>query len=379
MSSNKYPPILKAKPEPKLEPKVFHKKTMIGWSGYVKLGAIHGWADNRRIALFKHKCEAQFGRPPTDDEIYDFMLSDPDFHIRELSKSIQYNGVKVPIVLDSDGTLMDGNRRYVATRYAMKGNPGAKKELENLPAWVLGEDADALDKQKILVECNFVDDWKVKWPPYIRALTVYEDHVDQGVELDVLADHYDRKKTELRTMIKVMDLIQEFLNFLNHTDEAITTAYQYYHFFEEAHNKFRAKLDSDPEFKEQFFTWMVQGKFRDMKQVTKLGQIRDNEDAWDRIRKDDADAVKAAIHIVDGEKLLGIGGADGEKKIQRLVKQLRDIKEHEIASISPETLGELQSTLGQLVAMAQAVLFGGKVHVKVGKGTVRMESASEGK
>ena len=180
-------------------------------------------------------------------------------------------------------------------------------------------------------------------------------------------------------MIKVMDLIQEFLNFLNHTDEAITTAYQYYHFFEEAHNKFRAKLDSDPEFKEQFFTWMVQGKFRDMKQVTKLGQIRDNEDAWDRIRKDDADAVKAAIHIVDGEKLLGIGGADGEKKIQRLVKQLRDIKEHEIASISPETLGELQSTLGQLVAMAQAVLFGGKVHVKVGKGTVRMESASEGK
>jgi hypothetical protein len=250
--------------------------------------------------------------------------------------------------------------------------------LGNIPAWVLGEDASEQDKQRVLVECNFVDDWRVKWPPYIKAATVYEDRIEHGTDFSALSERYDLKKGQLSTIVKVMDMIEEFLNFFDHSDEAIVVAYGYYHFFEEAHNKFRAKLDSDPDFKEQFFTWMLQGKFTKMKQVTQLGEVRDNEDAWDRIRKDDADAVKAAIYIVDGEKLSGGGGADGEKKILGLVKQLRRLKEHEIASISPETLGELQNTLGQIVAMAQAVLFGGKVHVKVGKGTVRRESASEG-
>lgn len=374
MSSNSHLKILNSKPEPKPELKVFHKEKMLGWSGSVNIGKIHGWAENRRIALFKHKCEMQFGRTPTDDEIYKFMLSEPEFHIRELARSIFYNGVKVPIILDSDGTLLDGNRRYVATRRAIENNPDAKDELENMPAWVLGEDATALDKQKILVECNFVDDWRVKWPPYIKAATVYEDYVDRGTDYDVLTERYDLTKTQLRTIVKVMGIIEEFMNFHNNSDESIRVAYEYYHFFEEAHNKFRSKLDSDPDFKEQFFTWMLQGKFAQMKQVTKLGEVRDNEEAWDRIRKDDPDAVKAAIYIVDGEKLQG--GLDGEKKIKRAIKLLRELKEHEIASMSKKTLQELQGTLTEVVRMAQSVLLpGSKFHIPIKDSEAQDESA----
>lgn len=352
MSDNKIPNILNKKPEPKLELKVFHKTKMPGWGGYVKIDKISGWAGNRRIELFKRKCEFQFGRLPTNDEIYNFMLSEPDLHIRELSRSILNNGIRVPIILDASGNLLDGNRRYVATRYAIEHNPDAMDELANIPAWVLTEDTTTEHKHKVLVECNFIDDWKEKWPPYIRAMTVYEDYIDNGMKPYQLAERYAHTKTEIRTMIQVMELIQEFLNYHNHSDEGFMVAYGHYHWFEEAHNKCRAKLDSDPDFKEQFFDWMMQGKFRNMKQVTRLGEIRDNEEAWAIIRSDSPDAVEAAIHIVQGEKLPSI--VDGEKRVKKIVKQLQKLTEQEIASISPGTLGDLEIILLEIIAMARA-------------------------
>lgn len=353
MSTNKAPDTLNQKPEPELEIRSFHKTKIAGWSGFVNIEKIHGWAENRRIELFRRKCEAQFGRLPTDDEIYTFMLGEQDLHIRELAGSILNNGVRVPIILDANGTLLDGNRRYVATRHAIEHNPSIRDELANIPTWVLTEDATSEHKYKVLVECNFIDDWKEKWPPYIRAMTVYEEYVDGRMKMDQLQERYaPLKRGELRTMISVMGLIQEFMNHHNHSDEGFRVAYEHYTWFEEAHNKSRAKLDSDPDFKEQFFDWMMEGKFKNMKQITRLGEIRDNEEAWAIIRSDSSDAVDAAIHIVQGEKLPSI--VDGEKKIRRLVKQLERLTEREIASIGPETLADLELILAEIIAMARA-------------------------
>lgn len=355
MSNSKMPKILNEKPEPTLEIRSFHKTKMAGWSGFVNIEKIHGWAENRRIEIFRRKCEAQFGRLPTDDEIYNFMLSEPDLYIKELARSILNNGIRVPIILDANGTLLDGNRRYVAARYAIEHNPGARDELANIPAWVLTDDATSEHKHKLLVECNFISDWKQQWPPYIRAMTVYEEYKDGGMEMDQLQERYaPLTRGELRTMINVMDLIQEFMNYHKHSDEGFRVVYEHYTWFEEAHNKSRAKLDSDPDFKEQFFDWMMEGKFRNMKQITRLGEIRDNEEAWAIIRSDSPDAVEAAIHIVQGEKLPSLAG--GEKKIKKIIKWLKDMKEREIAAIHPDTLQELKGTLTQVITMAESVV-----------------------
>jgi hypothetical protein len=354
MSNKNIPDILNEKPEPKPEVKIFHHTPLAGWTGKVDIDKVHGWAENRRIELFRRTCQEQYGRLPNDGEIYDFMLSDPELHIRELATSILYNGVRIPLILDADGTLLDGNRRYVATRYAIQHTPDYKDQLSMMPTWVLNADASAEDKRKIIVECNFIDDGKVDWPPYIRAVTVYEDYTENGLSLDQLTDRYADKKGKLRTIIKVMDLIEEFLNFKNHSEEAFRVAYTYYHWFEEAYNKIRTKLDADPDFKEQFFEWMMQGKFQNMKQIDHLSAIRDNEDAWTLIHSDNPDAVKAAIHIVEGEKLPSLMG--GEKKVKRIISALRDLKESEITSMSPDTLAELKETLTELVKMAEAVI-----------------------
>ena len=260
--------------------------------------------------------------------------------------------MRVPLILDWDGTLLDGNRRYVATPRAIKNNPWAKDTLENIPAWVLVEGIDEEDKQKVLVECNFLSDWKVDWPNYVKASTIYGDYTDKGLEYDDLSERYGLTKAKIRTWIKVMDLIQEFMSFYDHSSEALWVAYEHFPWFEEAHNKYRAKLDTDPDFKEQFFTWMEEKKFKSILQVRHLGEIRDNEEAWAIIRSDSPDAVDAAIHIVQGEKLPSI--LDGEKKIKRLVKQLEGLTEREIASIGPGTLADLELILLQIIAMSRA-------------------------
>lgn len=351
MSNTKPPEILNEKPEPIIETNVFHKTTLLGWSGMVKINKIHGWASNRRIDIFRIKTESEFGRVPTDEEISDFMLSEPDFQIRELARSILYNGVRVPLILDWDGTLLDGNRRYVATQRAIKNNPWVKNTLENIPAWVLVEDISAEEKQKVLVECNFLSDYKVDWPNYVKASTIFEDY-NAGLEYEVLSERYGLPKTKIRTWIRVMDLIQEFLSFYDHSSEALRVAYEHFPWFEEAHNKYRAKLDADPDFKEQFFVWMTEEKFKSLLQIRRLGEIRDNEEAWQIIRSDNKDAVEASIHIVQGEKLPSI--VNGEKKVQKIIKQLEKLTEQEIASINSGTLLELRLVLLQIVAMAKA-------------------------
>ena len=214
------------------------------------------------------------------------------------------------------------------------------------------EDATDEHKQKVLVECNFLRDWRVEWPNYIKTMTVYEDYTERGLTREQLADRYALKKGEVSKMLKVMDLIEEFLNFHNHSDESFGVAYKHYPFFEEAHNKFRVKLDSDPDLKEQFFTWIMENKFKSYMQVRHLGEIRDNEEAWAIIRSDSPDAVEAAIHIVQGEKLPSI--LDGEKKIKKIVKQLEGLTEQEIASLAPGTIVDLQLLLLEIIAMAKA-------------------------
>jgi len=352
MSNTKPPEILNEKPDPIIETNIFHKTTLVGWSGLVKINKIHGWASNRRIDIFRIKCESEFGRVPTDEEISNFMLSEPDFQIRELARSILYNGVRVPLILDWDGTLLDGNRRYVATQRTIKNNPWAKDTLENIPAWVLVEGIDEEDKQKILVECNFLSDWKVDWPNYVKASTIYEDYTDRGSEYDDLSERYGLTKAKIRTWIKVMGLIQEFMSFYDHSSEALWVAYEHFPWFEEAHNKYRAKLDADPDFKEQFFTWMIEGKFKSLTQIRRLGEVRDNEEAWAIIRSDSPDAVDTAIHIVQGEKLPDLAGS--EKKIKKLIKQLKKLTEEEIASISPMTIADLRITILEITAMSRA-------------------------
>jgi hypothetical protein len=354
------PAILNPDPTPEPELKSFHKKKMLVWSGKVNVGRVSGWVWNRRIDLFVREFQEQFGREPSSDEIYEKMVSeDGEYQLRSLAKSIAHNGVRLPIILAADGRLLDGNRRYFATRYAIEKHLAEVDELEDIPAWVLTDEASEEDERKVLIETNFLPSYKLDWANYIKALVMFEDYYDRGVTYDKLAEVYGMTKSRIRSMVQAMDLINEFVAHFHDDDnpskaeEAQNIAYKHFVFFEEAYNKLRGRLDSDVDLKEHFFDWMLHEKFSTITEVRRLGEVRDDQEAWDAIRQDSPDAVKRALHVVDDKRLPDM--ADGERKIKKVIRMLQELKEGEIASMTPDTLDELRDVLEDVHAMAKAV------------------------
>src|SRR5437867_8985955 len=104
--------------KPRYEIRYFHRSRTEVWSGYVPTNDIKGWVENVRIALFVEKWKRDHGGVvPTNDDILDWMLRDQnsEFNLKSLAESIVKNGVRQPVVITSDGVLLDGNRRYFAS------------------------------------------------------------------------------------------------------------------------------------------------------------------------------------------------------------------------------------------------------------------------
>src|SRR5207244_13582907 len=105
---------------------VFHGRDVPMNSGFVNTADIGLWDGNARLDIHIGHFRQQHGRGPAPEELLDIMLSrmpliglaeKNQFEIIELARSIAINGVRKPPILDTDGTLLDGNRRVAACRY----------------------------------------------------------------------------------------------------------------------------------------------------------------------------------------------------------------------------------------------------------------------
>ena len=158
--------------KPRYEVRYFHRHKVEVWTGYVRTKDIKGWVENVRIQLFVEKWRRDHGGAlPTNDDILHWMILDPntlsdkskEFELGSLADSIVKNGVRQPIVITSDGTLLDGNRRYFAALMKLReaeknGDQNALAMVTCLPTHVLTPICSKQDLKAVLVEENFVDD-----------------------------------------------------------------------------------------------------------------------------------------------------------------------------------------------------------------------------
>src|SRR5207249_4833804 len=92
----------------------------------------------------------KFGHAPSADELLDIMLSrmglpgvperekSDQFGIAGLARSIAINGVRKPPILDTDGTLLDGNRRVAACHFILYSDEFSveqKRRAEHIFVW----------------------------------------------------------------------------------------------------------------------------------------------------------------------------------------------------------------------------------------------------
>jgi hypothetical protein len=335
---------------------------------------IKGWDENPRIDLAKRSLQKAVGsRKLTEDELYDLMKKDPEVSLEDLRNDIMDNGLREPITLSFTGKLLDGNRRYFAVRYAYDSLPKTdpnRVDYETVDAYVLMEDATEEDEQHVLVEENFSPSLKIEWSDYIKASHVVKAHT-QEMEIDEIAKKFKWNKSKVKATIRINNIIDEFLMFattkpdqnddtgggLGLTEhEAETVAAKNYQFFNEAQKSFYDELQTDLEFKANFFHWIKDGKFSSFPEVRIAYKAWKDPEARSIISSPEPTAAKEAKSTLDYYERVVRSGDIASGRIDAFVKFLQNMKPNEIKSLSAHARKNLQEAITLIEKMSKAAI-----------------------
>lgn len=368
--------------EPRLEVRYFHRKRIDVWSGYVQTKDVKGWVENVRIELFVEKWQKDHnGAGPSNDDILDWMVRDQEeeFKLSELGESIVKNGVRQPIVITSNGDLLDGNRRYFAALMKQrdaekKGDSATLAMVSQLPAYVLSPSCDKDDFESVLVEENFVPSCREEWPNFIKARKVYDAYKDfreEGLSKKdsyaALTERFGVSRSRLEYYLKTMDAIEEFMDYQLEEDEetgrlpkeppAVKWKAQRYfdHFAELSKSQVQKALDTDPEFRAKVFDRLYDGDFVNYTQVRKLPAIAADRRARDKFML--GTGQQAVLDAIDWVTVTGVAkkALDNSERIASFSRFLKNLGAQEIDDLDPVMVSELEEILTKVVRMAKAV------------------------
>jgi hypothetical protein len=371
--------------KPRQEVRYFHNRKVDGWSGYVKTAKITGWVDNVRIALFVEKYKRDHGdTDPTNDEILDWMVNDPynEFALQGLAESIVKNGIRQQIVVQADGTLLDGNRRYFASLYKLreserKGDASSKQMVSQLPVFVTGPSATAADLDAVVVEENFVDDCRRPWPNFIKAQHVFrkyqelkEDGFNKTTAIAQLLEHFGEKRSQIDRWIRMMNYIEEFQDFHVTGDEELghdpkdeydvkwRSQERFEYFDELTKPEVKRILEADAEMRDKVFERLYAKDFKSFAQIRKIPAISKDSRARDKFMVGDgAEAVEDAIQWVT------ITGAakramDVQDRIMSFAKFLGGLTVNDLGSLDVLSINALKDIARNAATMAESVTDG---------------------
>lgn len=313
-----------------MERRRFHNTEIEVFLGEVSLDVIEGWVGNPRTELQFEQFKETYGRVPTNDEMYQIVLADTDpkegLKIRELAGNICKNGVRVPIILNYQRKLLDGNRRYYACMFnSLDGAPKEqRKSFKRIPAMVLPEGTTPEVEDAIITEFNFADDYRLPWSYYTKAMKVYADHVD-GLSHEELENKYAWPWRVLNTWVRAAELCEKFLAYHQHSFLARNFALRNFIMFDEMMRRYKARLDN-AEFRDSVFNLLLaeypdNHRFKSSADVIRLPEIRDNPEAWSSLTsKKGPEALKDALRILEVSTFDNV--ADVNSQFRRVVKQL---------------------------------------------------------
>lgn len=292
-----------------LKPKkeIFHNQQLDVYTTYLKFEDILFWPNNFRTVLAFNILEAHAGKPLskiTLHEITEFLVQRPALKLTYLSNSIERNGIRVPLIVLDDGTLLDGNRRYFACSYllhnAKNKNQPRPKLLDEIPVWVIkSEDIDKRTRFKILAEANYVPDYKVEWSLDVKANVIYDyfqdcrkdNRMSDEEAYTEIKDVFGEDKSEVDAYLESVTLTKEFINSAssdadkrNDFREQVQNKFLYFWEFRNKAMHGRTILDKSkelPKAKNLFFKMIETDRFKTFKQVEPMIRAIHDEHAWD--------------------------------------------------------------------------------------------------
>lgn len=368
--------------QPRHKVRYFHHRRVDGWSGYVKTTDVQGWVNNVRIDLFVQKWQRDHaGVLPTNDDILTWMIADPnkEFKLKELGESIVKNGVRQQIVIKADGTLLDGNRRYFASLFRLReaqksGDTESENMVSHLPAFVLSPACTEADYDAVLVEENFVEDCREKWPSFIRAQRVYDKFNDlflrghsRTAAISSIVESFGTPKTQVERWIKMMNHIEEFHIFHSAQDEDLGKeakdeydikwkSQKYFEYFDELTKTDVVRaLDADPELREKTFERLFDDDFRNFKQIRSLPAISADVRAREKFML--LDGQKAVDDSIEWVSVVGLTkkALQVNDRILGFAKFLGSLTASDIERLDTQAVTALHEIASVVTEMADAV------------------------
>jgi len=368
----KKPSFLLDKPEPIHRTRLYNGRRLQVWEGRAKISEIKGWAENPRIDLAKRSLQQAVGaRVLQQDELYDLMKKDSEVKLAALRDDIMKNGLREPITLSYDGKLLDGNRRFFAVRYILDTLPPTdpnRQDHETIDAYVLMDDATQDDEQRVLVEENFSPSLKIEWPDYVKASHVIKEH-EAGIEISDIAKKFKWPAGKVKETIRINQIINDFLIYATAPEdqnddlggglglteqEAETIAAKNYQFFNEAQKSFFEPLQTDLEFKANFFKWMKQEKFSSFPEVRIAYKAWKDPEVKAIIAGNDPDAAKDAKSTLDYNSRVVRTGEEAAGRIDAFIKFLKGMRAEEIKTLPDYARENLKTAITLIEKMSKA-------------------------
>jgi hypothetical protein len=236
-----------------------------------------------------------------------------EFKVVGLARSIAVNGVRKPPILDTDGTLLDGNRRVAACYYILNSDefgPAEKRRADKVLVWQLSEHADEDDRNSVIVSLNFEPDHKQDWPEYVKARKLYMEWQSM-LALEPRKPNAQRQASLKRELSQRFALgpdtapVTRYLKMVEWADqfeqhhietrkrdeyEVKHRANKYFQYFDELAKGSRPggvahSLEQDDAFRGIAFDLLFDGKFRNWRQIRQLKYIYENEEARELLEK----------------------------------------------------------------------------------------------
>ena len=342
---------------------------------------IKGWVNNPRVDMvlnrWRNANHMSVDAVPDDEEMLGLMLNydDGSFAIQDLGEDVKRNGVREPIIVTRDGTLIDGNRRKFAVMWAISSKGGASPEqhyrLGRIPMFVLPEGASESDKQSIIIQENYAESLKREWPQVVtngsiyRRYQVLSDQFPSEQELDIrrrVQREFPRfGVTDIRDRINTWNLIEEFkVDYGDDSNEddladKINRSFQY---FRQANDTFRNKnVFTEPEFKELLFCGVQENLFPSFASVRRFEEIYRNPQAKEiflggeglqgSALRSNFDRATAEAGREEATRNLTL-----ERRLESMIDSLNKLTSKELAEIPPSLRSGLENALQRIIAQA---------------------------
>lgn len=324
----------------KPEKKLFHNIRLPVYPKTVNFSEIEYWPENLRTELDFDLLEEKTGMDISElslEEITKFLVGRYELHLEDLAKNIEKNGVRVPLIILSDGTLLDGNRRYFACSYIYHNKTGKQVSsvLNSIPSWVIKKSqVDDTIKQKILAEANFVNDYKVPWPLKVKAQVIYDyyqlcikERLSKEQTYTEIKEVYGEKKSEIVAYIETIQLTKKFIASApkgkqNDYRQHVQDKFLYFWEFRNKSTKGRTALDSKelPKVTKLFFKMIATKRFKNFKQVEPMIRSIRDEFTWELLSSSKGSKIDVVEAIIKEERAV----RSSEDKVRSFLKWLRN-------------------------------------------------------